>query len=201
MRQEGRPRAPADRHARTPQAQRPLLRLPHPHGLAVAPPRPAPPRSTPSAIRTAPRLPRPGDGRLQQASVSPWMRLHLPQARNAYKALSQRCTPGQGRDRKGSGSSGAALPSLSHSYSRYLARLLRSMAPAACSQGGHATVTLPLRGSGSTVQVKQQIYDDCCAFHNCCFSCHTEPKPLSFIRQINVLHIPHTTCHTSLCLT
>lgn len=40
MRQEGRPRAPADRHARTPQAQRPLLRLPHPHGLAVAPPRP-----------------------------------------------------------------------------------------------------------------------------------------------------------------
>ena len=109
VRQEGRPRAPADRHARTPQAQRPLLRLPHPHGLAVAPPRPAPPRSTPSAIRTAPRLPRPGDGRLQQASVSPWMRLHLPQARNAYKALSQRCTPGQGRDRKGSGSSSLCL--------------------------------------------------------------------------------------------
>lgn len=43
VRQEGRPRAPADRHARTPQAQRPILRLPHPHGLAVAPPRPAPP--------------------------------------------------------------------------------------------------------------------------------------------------------------
>lgn len=38
-RQERRPRAPADRHARTPQAQRPPLRLPHPHGGALAPPR------------------------------------------------------------------------------------------------------------------------------------------------------------------